>query len=284
MPGMTGFEVLAELVRSGSDAEKVVLTAHGSLEKAVEAMKLGADDFLSKPADFEILKRVTERALEKRRLVRVNRALIERTPELGSMIAGTSPAMRDLALAERAAASDAVILITGESGTGKQVVAEHIHRLSPRSAGPFVYVNCVAISDELIESTLFGHEKGAFTGAVGKKSTPETAGRNRVFWTKSATSARGSGPSCFTFWKRASRTGGGTDRPRGLPDRAPPAAGPGGGGAGGGFREDLYFGQCHQWPSPAPEREDIPALARIFPGGWARLKRKVSVLAGLLTG
>jgi DNA-binding NtrC family response regulator len=115
MPGMTGFEVLTELVRSGSDAEKVVLTAHGSLEKAVEAMKLGADDFLSKPADFEILKRVTERALEKRRLVRVNRALIERTPDLGAMIAGTSPAMLDLlALAERAAGSDAVILITAD--------------------------------------------------------------------------------------------------------------------------------------------------------------------------
>jgi len=170
MPGLSGFEVLDRLVQIGSEAEKVVLTAHGSLEKAVEAMKRGADDFLAKPADFALLERIVARALDRRRLERANRAYEEEASRDKGLVRGTSPGMaRLLETAERAAASDTTLLICGESGTGKQVLAEYVHRHSPRRTGPFVYVNCVAISDELIESTLFGHEKGAFTGAVGRK-------------------------------------------------------------------------------------------------------------------
>jgi len=133
MPGLSGQEVLVRLRDAGCRADIVVLTAHGSVEKAVEALKLGADDFLT-------------------------------------TVIGESPAMINLiAMAERAAQSETTVVLHGESGTGKGLVAEHVHRSSPRAGGPFVYVNCVAISDELIESTLFGHERGAFTGAVQRK-------------------------------------------------------------------------------------------------------------------
>jgi DNA-binding NtrC family response regulator len=182
MPGMDGFGVLEKLREAGCRAEKVVLTAFGSVAKAVEAMKRGADDFLTKPADFEILHKVIDRALEKRRLLRVNEALSEQAAGTG-IVSGRSEAMRVLLeTAAQAARSESTILLAGESGTGKQVLAEHIHRQSPRASGPFVYINCVAISDELIESTLFGHEKGAFTGAVGRKEGRlETASSGTAF-------------------------------------------------------------------------------------------------------
>jgi DNA-binding NtrC family response regulator len=168
MPGLSGMEVLDRLREAECAADVVVLTAHGSVEKAVEAIKRGANDFLIKPADFALLQRVVERALDRRRLRRVNQALADQATR---PILGPSAAMRELlAVAERAAAAETTVLLSGESGTGKQILAEHIHARSPRQGGPFVYVNCVAISDELIESTLFGHERGAFTGAVSRKT------------------------------------------------------------------------------------------------------------------
>ncbi len=170
MPGLCGLDTLRRLKEAGCCAEVVILTAHGTVEAAVEALKLGATDFLTKPADFALLQAVVERALEKRRLQRVNRALAERLAPGDGFVAGDSSAMRQLLdTAARAARSNAVVLVTGESGSGKQVMAEYIHGQSQRARGPFVYVNCVALSDELIESTLFGHEKGAFTGAIARK-------------------------------------------------------------------------------------------------------------------
>jgi DNA-binding NtrC family response regulator len=170
MPGLSGLEVLRKLRGSGCDTDVVILTAHGSIESAVDAIRQGATDFLPKPADFDLLKKVIDRSLAKRRLEKTNRALTEQLPDPGEIVVGGSEAMCVLLeTATRAAQSNAVILLTGESGCGKQVVAEFIHRRSQRAQGPFVYVNCVALSDELIESTLFGHEKGAFTGAVARK-------------------------------------------------------------------------------------------------------------------
>ncbi len=170
MPGASGLDVLRRLREGGCGADIVILTAHGTVEAAVEALKLGATDFLAKPADFAMLQAVVERAFEKRRLQRVNRALADRLDAGAGLVPGSSPAMGELLeTAARAARSNAVVLITGESGSGKQVLAEYLHRESPRARGPFVYVNCVALSDELIESTLFGHEKGAFTGAIARK-------------------------------------------------------------------------------------------------------------------
>ncbi len=170
MPGRTGMDVLREWHASGFEADVVVLTAQGSVESAVEAMRLGASDFLQKPADFELLRRAVDRSVEKRRLVSVNRAMAERLEAGTALVVGGSDGMRSLLeTAARAAQANTTILITGESGSGKQVLAEYVHRKSPRAHGPFVYVNCVALSDELIESTLFGHERGAFTGAVARK-------------------------------------------------------------------------------------------------------------------
>lgn len=170
MPGRTGTEVLRAWTESGYGADVIVLTAHGSIETAVEAVRMGAVDFLLKPADFGLLEAALSRALTKRRLLRVNRALTEQIGDTASPVLGASPPMKDLLeLADRAAQGNATILLTGESGSGKQVLAELIHRQSPRREGPFVYVNCVALSDELIESTLFGHERGAFTGAIARK-------------------------------------------------------------------------------------------------------------------
>jgi two-component system, NtrC family, response regulator AtoC len=170
MPEMSGLDVLRELRDRGSKADVVVLTAHGSVESAVEAIRLGAADFLLKPADFELLRAVLDRLLERRSLRSANRALSERVDGTGSLVALETGPMRDLLdTAVRAAASNTTVLLTGESGAGKQVVAEFIHRKSRRAGGPFTYVNMVALSDELVESTLFGHEKGAFTGALSRK-------------------------------------------------------------------------------------------------------------------
>ncbi len=167
MPGMGGLEVLQRLRPEGYDGDIVVLTAHGSVNRAVEALQAGATDFLTKPADFELLAQVTTRALDNRKLRRSCAALAERSM---SHVPAASPAMLELLkVAERAAAADSTVVLGGESGTGKQVVAEHIHQHSGRRDGPFVYINCVAISEDLIESTLFGHERGAFTGAVSRK-------------------------------------------------------------------------------------------------------------------
>jgi two-component system, NtrC family, response regulator AtoC len=170
LPDISGLEVLGKLRQGGCGAEVVVLTAHGSVESAVEALKAGATDFLQKPADFDLLRSAIERSLERRRLANLTRVLADQLSVNAPFLAPAGGPMRAmLDLAARAAQSNSTILLTGESGTGKQVLAEFIHASSPRREGPFVYVNCVALSDELVESTLFGHEKGAFTGAINRK-------------------------------------------------------------------------------------------------------------------
>jgi DNA-binding NtrC family response regulator len=132
------------------------------------AVGSGADDFLTKPADFDLLEQVVRKAVERRRVRLTLDALSDRA---GVQVLAAAPAMRQLlATAEKVAAADTTVIISGESGSGKQVLAEYIHAKSPRCRGPFVYVNCVAISNELIESTLFGHERGAFTGALSRKT------------------------------------------------------------------------------------------------------------------
>jgi DNA-binding NtrC family response regulator len=170
MPGRTGMEVLRAWTEAGYGADVIVLTAQGSVQAAVEAIRAGAADFLQKPADFGLLEAAANRLLSNRRLARANRVLSEQADDAKGLVLGNSPAMTALLdTAGRAAQGNATVLLTGESGCGKQMLAEYIHERSPRSTAPFVYMNCVALSDELIESTLFGHERGAFTGAVARK-------------------------------------------------------------------------------------------------------------------
>jgi len=164
MPKMDGFGVLAKLQEEGIDSTVIVITAFGNIEKAVDAMKAGAYDFIQKPFEPALLDETVRRALERQKM---KRALTASTPDFVVV----DPKMKaPVDLARKAAASDATVLLLGESGSGKEVISRAIHQWSPRNSGPFVAVNAVALSESLLESELFGHEKGAFTGAIDRKT------------------------------------------------------------------------------------------------------------------
>ncbi len=172
MPGIDGLEVVRRVRESDLTVPVIVLTAFGSIEDAVEAMKRGATDYLTKPYNRDELKLTIETAIERRKLVLENRALRHRLREQtrGVEIVHASPAMsRVLETVRRIAPSDATVLLTGESGTGKEVIAHALHAESDRWEMPFIAVNCAAIPRDLLESELFGHVRGAFTGAVKDK-------------------------------------------------------------------------------------------------------------------
>ncbi|MCA9215457.1 MAG: sigma-54-dependent Fis family transcriptional regulator [Planctomycetales bacterium] len=173
MPGMTGLELLEKLKQRGNESEVVMLTGQGTIETAVEAMKLGASEYLTKPASLKDLDTLVRKGIKSRFLRKENdqlKAVIKQaTPEPQGMI-GESPKMKEVfRLIERTADSRNPILIQGESGTGKELVARAIHKASPLSDKPLVVINCAALPETLLESELFGHEKGAFTGAVSSK-------------------------------------------------------------------------------------------------------------------
>ena len=167
MPGLSGIDVLRRVRTQSPDTPVLVITAFGNVETAVEAMKAGAYDFIGKPFHRDQLLLSVEKAFERQRLSAEVRDLRIRAGGVEREIVSVSPAMKQvLSIADRVAVTEATILITGESGTGKEAVARRIHVRSRRPEGPFVAVNCAAIPGELLESELFGHARGAFTGAV----------------------------------------------------------------------------------------------------------------------
>lgn len=171
MPKLDGMEVLKEIRRMDDKIPVIMLTAHGTMESAVEAMKLGALDYLSKPFDIDELKIIIERALD---IGNMKQQIAFLTEELerstGKSIIGSSEKMNEvLEIVNRVANSNATVLITGESGTGKELIANAIHYNGSRRDKPYIKVNCGALPEGLLESELFGHEKGAFTGAVARK-------------------------------------------------------------------------------------------------------------------
>ena len=273
MPGRDGGELLKEVRLRGLGCGFIVMTAYGSIAHAVEAIRLGADDYLGKPFERDALLLAVHRVVRTHRLESENRRLREVVGgenRFGRLIGGT-PVMKKLyRTIEKVAATDATVLIMGESGTGKELVASTLHRTSRRGEGAFVAVNCAAIPETLIESELFGHEKGAFTGAHRRREGKfEEADGGTLFLDEIASMPMALQATLLRVLqeRRFARLGGSGETQvdvrvvaasnRNLPQMV----------ADGEFREDLYY-RLNVVPIELPplrdRRDDVPLLAKAF--------------------
>jgi DNA-binding NtrC family response regulator len=287
MPGMNGLDVLAEMRAREWDVPVVMITAHGSIDVAVQAMKLGAQDFVLKPFAPDHIALVVERALEHGRLSRDAVALAEELDERYRLIAGRSAQMAHaVELSRKAAASRATVLLLGESGVGKEVFARAIHGWSERRPEPFIAINCVGLARELLESELFGHEKGAFTGAHRlKKGKLELAHRGTVLLDEVGDISQELQTKLLRFLQEREFERVGATRAISVDVRIIAATNRDLETAvkEGRFREDLYH-RLNVVPITLPplreRREDIPELARHFLERFAReTKKRVTDIA-----
>ncbi|MEX2273643.1 MAG: sigma-54 dependent transcriptional regulator [Vicinamibacterales bacterium] len=273
MPRRTGLELLRVLADRLNEITVVLLTAQGSVESAVDAMREGAYDYLTKPVDPQRLKILLDRVMERqgqRREVLVLRRQLRERGTFGRIV-GASPAVRAMyRIIEQAAPTTASVLIVGESGTGKELVAQTIHELSPRGAQPYIGVNCAAIPETLLESEIFGHEKGSFTGATERRmGCFELAHRGSLFLDEISEMASGTQAKLLRVLQERSfrRLGGRQELSVDVRVLAATNLDPHEAVSTGKLREDLYY-RLNVFTIVLPplrdRREDIPLLVQAF--------------------
>ena len=270
LPGMDGLATLARMRERQVEAQVVIISGHGNIESAVRAIKMGAFDFVEKPLSLEKTVLVVRNALRQRRLEAENQALRAKVDAQHTMVGESFLMLKLREQVAMAAPTNGRVLIFGENGTGKELVARNIHQMSRRRSGPFVEVNCAAIPEELIESELFGHVRGAFTGAVAdRRGKFEAAHGGTIFLDEIGDmSLKTQAKVLRALEEQAFERVGGKDTIRvdvrvlaasnqNLPERI----------AAGGFREDLYY-RLNVIPIEVPplrqRKEDLPALVAHF--------------------
>ena len=292
MPAMNGIETLKRLKEMESTTEVIVLTGQGSIESAVQAIKLGAYDYLTKPCQLAELNALLQRALEKRQLNRENvhlRRLVKDTCETPVMI-GSGIAMNAVyKMIDKAAPSDSIVLIQGESGTGKELVAQIIHQRSTRADKPFVVINCATLQETLLESELFGHVKGAFTGATElRMGLFEVADGGTLFLDEIGELAINTQAKLLRVVQSGEIRRVGDNKAINVDTRIIAATHRDLAGEvkNGKFREDLYF-RLNVITLPLPplreRREDIPVLINHFLDNFCKNKRKKTLLPEVMT-
>jgi DNA-binding NtrC family response regulator len=274
--------VLQELQQRGSKVTIIMITAYGTIERAVQAMKQGAYDFITKPFDLDHIALVVEKALERQKLKRGVERYSEETGERYRLIGGENPKMKlAIETAKKAATSKSTVLLLGESGTGKEVFARAIHNWSQRKDEPFLAINCVGLSKDLLESELFGHEKGAFTGAHQlKKGKIELAHGGTVFLDEIGDMSAELQTKLLRFLQEREFERVGGTRPIAVDVRVIAATNRDLASAikDGRFREDLFY-RLNVIPLSLPplreRKEDIPVLARYFVRRFAAETKKI---------
>ncbi|MBS1261783.1 MAG: Regulatory protein AtoC [Calditrichaeota bacterium] len=286
MPRSSGMDVLAHAVQRRPETPVIILTAYGSIENAVEAMKKGAHDYITKPIDLDLLKLTISRSLQRSRLMEENRQLrthVEVEQGIGALIGSSGPMQKLVETLEIIAPQPVDVLVTGTFGTGKELVARGLHWSSPRHKHPFIKLNCAALPENLIESELFGHEKGAFTGAIRtRKGKFEAASGGTILLDEISEMPAALQAKLLRVLQEREFDRVGSNEPikidvrvvattnRNLAEEV----------KAGNFREDLFFRLNVvplEIPPLASRREDIPELARHF------LIERAVVLAGGLT-
>jgi two-component system nitrogen regulation response regulator NtrX len=280
MPDMDGMTALQEMRKRGIEIPVIIMSGHGNIEAAVKATKLGAFDFLEKPIELDRLLVLIRNALSARDLIEENQALRKQLTGRRPLIGESQPMKLIQELIKRVAPTNSSVLITGENGTGKEVVAQTIHALSGRFKKPFVEVNCAAIPEELIESELFGHEKGAFTGAVQlRRGRFDLADQGTVFLDEIGDMSMKTQAKILRILQeqKFERVGGHDTHSVDVRIIAATNKDLKQEISRGGFREDLYFRlnviRIHI-PALRDRKEDIPLLCDAFLNEFAQLHQK----------